>query len=146
MSICNICTCVHFLKMYNLFVQALKRVEKWVFCQLFWPVSQRLQIKFIFSHNALILCLSCNVKKSKQKPNYPKRAETSIVLIIFNGVLYHICTYTESVSHCCSTWKAISWSVSVYSKDLSSQCNLTAKIKPVQDKKYFLFTNNITNE
>ena len=48
--------------------------------------------------------------------------------------------------HASGTRKAIFWSVSVYSKDLSSQCNLTAKIKPVHDKKYFLFTNNITND
>ena len=32
------------------------------------------------------------------------------------------------------TRKIISWSVTVYNKYLSSQCNLTVKIEPVQDK------------
>jgi hypothetical protein len=33
--------------------------------------------------------------------NCLQRAETSIILIVFNGVLYHVPTYT--VSFCCST-------------------------------------------
>ena len=31
----------------------------------FWPVSQRVQINFIFTDNECILSLSCNVKMSK---------------------------------------------------------------------------------
>ena len=31
-------------------------------------------------------------------------------------------------------------SVTVYNKKLSSQCNLTAQIEPVQDKKKFVWT------
>jgi hypothetical protein len=31
----------------------------------FWPVSQRVQINFIFTDNERILSLSCNVKMSK---------------------------------------------------------------------------------
>jgi hypothetical protein len=30
--------------------------------------------------------------------------------------------------------KSISWSVTVYNKNLSSQCNMTAQIEPLQDK------------
>ena len=41
-------------------------------------------------HNVRIFCISCNVKKSK-------RAET--VLTVFKGVLYHVCTYTVTVSY-----------------------------------------------
>jgi hypothetical protein len=41
-------------------------------------------------------------KSPKQLQNYLKRAETRIVLIMFNGVLYKVCVYTESISHCCS--------------------------------------------
>ena len=35
-----------------------------------------------------------------------------------------------------ATRKTISWSVTVYNKNLFSQCNLTAQIEPVQDKYY----------
>jgi hypothetical protein len=34
------------------------------------------------------------------------------------------------------TRKAISWSVTIYSKNLSRQYNLTVQIEPVQDKEY----------
>ena len=34
--------------------------------------------------------------------------------------------------------KTISWSATVYSNKLSSQCNLTAQIEPAQDKMYDL--------
>jgi hypothetical protein len=38
----------------------------------FWPVSQRFQINVIFTDNVCILCLSCNVKKSKTTANLPE--------------------------------------------------------------------------
>jgi hypothetical protein len=38
------------------------------------------------------------------------------------------------VQHESGTRKAIFWSVTVYNKNLSSQCNLTAQIEPVLDK------------
>ena len=34
------------------------------------------------------------------------------------------------------TRKAVIWSVTVYNKKLSSQCNLTAQIQQMQDKYY----------
>jgi len=40
-------------------------------------------------------------KSQRQVPSCLKRAETSIV---FNGVLYHTCTYTVTVSYHHSTW------------------------------------------
>ena len=39
----------------------------------------------------------------KQLPNCMKKSETSIVLIIFNCGLYHVYTYTVTVSYRCST-------------------------------------------
>ena len=41
-------------------------------------------------------------KGPKQLAKCLKRAETSIVQIVFNGV-YHICAYTATVSCCHST-------------------------------------------
>ena len=52
--------------------------------------------------------------------NWLKRADTSIVLSFL--MVYTV----KSV--------LIPWSVTVYNKNLSSQCNLTAQIKTVQDK------------
>ena len=37
------------------------------------PVSQRVQIKFIFTNNVHILFLSCNVEKSKQLQNFTEK-------------------------------------------------------------------------
>ena len=78
------------------------------------------------------------LKGPKQLPNCLKRAETSIVLIVFDGVLSEVSSYIVTVytiaQHESGTRKAISWSVTVYRKTLSSQCNLTAQIEPVQDK------------
>ena len=42
-------------------------------------------------------------KCPKQMPNCLKKAETSVILIDFSGVLYHICTYTVTVSYHHST-------------------------------------------
>jgi hypothetical protein len=40
--------------------------------------------------------------------------------------------------HESGTRKAISWSVTLYNKNLSSQCNLTAQVEQAQDKKKFV--------
>ena len=64
---------------------------------LFWRVSQRVPINFIISDNILTLCLSCNVKKPKQLPNCLKRAETNVVLIVFDGDLVEVRVYTATV-------------------------------------------------
>ena len=62
-----------------------------------------------------------------------QRAETSFVLVIFDGVLCEVHTYTV-VQHESGIRKAISWSMTVYNKNSFSQYNLTAQIEPVQDK------------
>ena len=44
------------------------------------------------------------------------------------------------------TRKAIFWSVTIYSKNLSSQCNLTAQLEQVHDKiddEYIFFSSDI---
>jgi hypothetical protein len=52
-----------------------------------------------------------------------------------NGVLYQVCTYTVTITlHESGTRKAISWTVTVYNKKISCQCNLLAQLEPVQDK------------
>jgi hypothetical protein len=53
---------------------------------------------------------------------------SALILLPFLSVAQH-----ES-----GTRKAIFWSVIVYNKDLSSQCNFTAQIEPVQDKSVYL--------
>lgn len=42
-----------------------KQVEKRFFVELFWPVSQRMQIHFLFTENVRILSLSVIMKSQK---------------------------------------------------------------------------------
>ena len=76
-------------------------------------------------------------KSHRQVPNCLKRAETSVV---FNVVLYHtaliLLLFLTITLHETGTRKDIFLSVTVYNKYLSSQCSLTAKKNPVQDKNY----------
>jgi hypothetical protein len=88
---------VHCRKIYNLFARALetdRRASLW----------QRVQINFIFNDNVRILCLSCDIKKSKTTAKFMKIAEASVVLIVFNGVVCDVSAYTVVVSFCRSTW------------------------------------------
>jgi hypothetical protein len=39
----------------------------------------------------------------KQQPNCLKRGDNSVILIVFDGVLYHVCAYTVTVSYPRST-------------------------------------------
>jgi len=51
---------------YKIYLYKLyKQVEKLALGEFFRPVSQQVQIDFILTDNVCILCLSCNVKKSK---------------------------------------------------------------------------------
>jgi len=84
-------------------------------------------------------------KAPKQLSNCLRREETSVVLIVFDYVLCEVRAYklisinAVNVSYRLSKWigyqKTISWSVIKYSKTLSGQCNVTAQIEQVQDKK-----------
>ena len=65
-------------------------------------------------------------KNPKELPHCLKRAETSVILIVFDVVLYEVCVkellpFLTIAQHEPGTRKAISWSVTIYSKHLSSQ-------------------------
>ena len=51
-------------------------------------------------------------------------------------------TFLTVAQHELSTRKSISWLVTVYSKMLISQCNLTADIEPVQDNMHISQSEN----
>ena len=72
-----------------------------------------------------------------------KKPETNVSLIAYNCVLYHVRAhrFLPFTLHAPSIRKAISWSVTVYNKTLSSQCNVTAPTEPAQDKKEYLKIN-----
>ena len=51
-----------------------------------------------------VYCVYYAMRKSpKQLTNYLKKAEINVILIVFNGVLYHVSTYTVTISYCQST-------------------------------------------
>lgn len=114
-----------------------KQGEKRPFGELFCPALPWVQMHFIFSDNGHILYLFCNVKNKKNLQYFLKRAEKSVILIVFDDDLSEVHTYTVAVSYHQSTWKTISWSVTVYNKSISSQYNLTAQIEPIQDKQNY---------
>ena len=47
--------------------------------------------------------MHCNIKMFKTAANLSERAAGSIVLVIFNSVLYHVHTLTGLLSSHCST-------------------------------------------
>ena len=55
----------------------------------------------MFTDNVyIILCFTCNFKKSETTAKLSKR---SVVLIVVNGVLYHTHAYTVTISYCRSS-------------------------------------------
>ena len=56
---------------------------------------------FIFTDNVHIVSLFCNVKTTVK---LSEKSRTSVILIIFNGVLYQVHAYTVTISYRCSTW------------------------------------------
>ena len=51
-------------------------------------------------------------------------------------------TFLSVAQHELSTRKSISWLVTVYSKILLSQCNLTAEIEPVENNMHISHSEN----
>ena len=102
-------------------------------------------MNFIFSDIVHILCSPCNVKKPKTTGNLSKKAETNAVQTVFDNVLYHVCALLTVALHESGTRKILSLSVTIYNKKLSSQCNMTAQIEPVQDKKKVFNVSCILN-
>ena len=76
--------------------------------------------------------LRCQTVFKKTTTLYGKKADSSVVLIIFNGVLYHVRVYTldvSSISIC--TREAISWYIT---NRYPVNAHLTTQIEPVQEK------------
>ena len=52
--------------------------------ELFRPVSQRLQMNFIFNDNVRILCLSCNVKKIGKLVRFGQKGQKQASFLAFH--------------------------------------------------------------
>ena len=52
--------------------------------ELFRPVSQRVQMNFIFNHNVRILCLSCNVKKVGKLVRFKQKGQKQASFLAFH--------------------------------------------------------------
>ena len=94
---------------------------------------------FIFSDNVRLLCLSCKIKRSKttaklSKNNWNKRRSKRFQRELSVTSALTLLPFLYVAKQESSTRKVILWSVTVYSKQLSSQCNLTAQIEPMRDK------------
>ena len=50
----------------------------------FRPVSQRVQINFIFNYNVRILCLSCNVKKVGKLVKFKQKGQKQASFLAFH--------------------------------------------------------------
>jgi hypothetical protein len=108
-------------------------------------------MNFIFNDNVqknmYVYCVYPVISKDpKQLPHCLKIAEISVVLSVFKGVICYVSVYIllpflAIAQHESGTRKAIFWSVTVYNKNVSSQCNLAAQIEPVHDK--IVYGNNM---
>ena len=61
-----------------------KQAEQRTFGELFRPVSQRVQMNFIFNDNIRILCLSCNVKKVGKLVRFKQKGQKQASLLAFH--------------------------------------------------------------
>ena len=92
-----------------------------------------------FSDIVRIFCLSRNVKKSKitsklcKKSRNKRRSNHFFVMFSETSPLI-LLPFRIVALHESGTRKVISWSVAVYNKTVSSQCNLISQIEQVQDK------------
>ena len=123
---------------YKIYLYELqKQVEKRNSRNIFWPISRRVQIHFIFTNNVRILCLCCNVKRLKTstaklpKNSRNKRCSSSVMVSSITSAFLLLPFHIVAL-HGSGNRKAISWSVIVNNKKISIQCNLTAQIEPVQ--------------
>jgi hypothetical protein len=57
--------------------------------ELFRPVSQRVQMNFIFNDNVRIFCLSCNVKKVGKLVRF-KQNHAHLQAVYYNCVKFHL--------------------------------------------------------
>ena len=70
---------------YKIYLYELqKRAEQRAFGKLFRPVSQRVQMNFIFNDNVRILCLSCNVKKIGKLVRFKQKGQKQASFLAFH--------------------------------------------------------------
>jgi len=91
----------------------------------------------------IVFILQC--QKIQNKYQIVSKEQTSVILIIYNGVLCnvpHLCYYRFILPFLQMNQVPEklyqSWSLTVYIRKLSSQDNLTAQIEPMQDKTSYL--------
>ena len=69
---------------YKIYLYELqKQAEQRAFGELFIPVSQRVQMNFIFTDNVRILCLSCNVKKVGKLVRFRQKGQKQASFLAF---------------------------------------------------------------
>ena len=80
-----------------------KQAEQRAFIELFMPVSQRVQMSFIFNDNERILCLSCNVKKVGKLVRFRQKdrnkRHSSPFINVVKGVFFVVRVTLEPVSY-----------------------------------------------
>ena len=98
-----------------------------------------MQIIFLFSDNVRILCLSCNIKRSKTTAKFSENSWNKRRSKHFQRChLWHQCLYYYHfflLLNRNGVPEKLYLDQSLYiAKKIASQCNLTAQIEPVQDK------------
>jgi putative Mn2+ efflux pump MntP len=97
---------------------------------------------FLYIPTMYLYCIYPAISKhTKTCQTLRKKTRYKVVLIVFNGVQCDFNFYTVTVSYSCTVRityqkKTIDWfmmTIFMHSKNWSSQCNLTARIKQGQD-------------
>ena len=77
--------CTYIVSKYKIYLYELqKQAEQRAYGKLFRPVSQRVQINFIFNDNVRILCLSCNVKKVGKLVRFKQKGQKQASFLSFH--------------------------------------------------------------
>ena len=117
---------------YRIYLHELqKQGEKRVSCKFFCPVSWRVQVNFIFSDNVLIMCLSCNVKKSKNNWQFVENSRNCYRFIPPPPPpphQHHTHTHTHTHQRNHVPWELYLGQCPYITKTVSRQCNLSAQI------------------
>ena len=70
---------------YIIYLYELQKLaEQRAFGELFRPVSQRVQLNFIFNNNVRLLCLSCNVKKVGKLVRFKQKGQKQASFLAFH--------------------------------------------------------------
>ena len=91
---------------YKIYLYELqKQAEQRAYGELFRPVSQRVQIHFIFNDNVRILCLSCNVKKIGKLVRFKQKERnkhhSSPFINVVKGVFFVVRVTFQYQFHTC---------------------------------------------